>query len=286
MTELHILYTTLARVVAPPDDAGSRAPKGGGGRDRARDRGRSQGDRPGGGDSKHARALHARSGAGAGIPAGNGSDAAGAVRAAVDAMSASLCGLQATLPELWCAATGCHGRTVDGLPPPWVPAGRVASQSGGARDAAAVAVLLTAQHQLACGRMPLGLLTLGVQRRGATAYVASLVCPASPVAVDTLSFPQHAWRQFLSSMRWKVCCRVSGMWWLAGMWRKRTCWHSRSAAALCSTRRRCSAMPAWLSLMHSRCNRCEIFPVTPPVYDSSGFSRRPAQPAAAGWKRR
>jgi len=123
VTEPDILYTTLARVVAPPGDAGSRAPKGGS----SRGRGQGQGDGAGGSDSKRARALRARGGAGASAPAGNGSDAAVAVRAAVDAMSASLCGLQATLPELWCAATGCHGRTVDGLPPPWVPAGRVAS---------------------------------------------------------------------------------------------------------------------------------------------------------------
>ncbi len=104
MTEPDILYTTLARVVAPLSDAGSGAPKSGSGRDQGR--GRGQGDGAGGGDSKRKRALRARGGAGAGAPAGNGSDAAAAVRAAVDAMSASLCGLQATLPELWCAAIG------------------------------------------------------------------------------------------------------------------------------------------------------------------------------------
>ena len=47
------------------------------------------------------------------------------------------------------------------------------------------------------------------------------------------------------------------------MWKKRTCWRLRSAGALCSTLRRCSAMAAWLSLVHSMSSWCEGLPDMP-----------------------
>ena len=90
MTEPAILYTTLARIVLPPAGAGSGALRAQGAQADPRDAGQGKGGA--GGGSMAARALRA---------GGAGEPQAAALRSAVDAMSAALCGLQARLSELW-----------------------------------------------------------------------------------------------------------------------------------------------------------------------------------------
>ena len=94
MTEPAILYTTLARIVLPPAGAASGAPRPQGAQADPRDAGQGKGGAGGGagGGSMAARALRA---------GGAGEPQAAALRGAVDAMSAALCGLQARLSELW-----------------------------------------------------------------------------------------------------------------------------------------------------------------------------------------
>ncbi|KAK9845374.1 hypothetical protein WJX81_004792 [Elliptochloris bilobata] len=87
-----ILYTTLARIVLSPADTKSGTAQTGasqGSGDPGQGQGGAEGKAAG---SKGARSLRA---------GGVGEPAAAALRAAVDAMSAALCGLQATLSELW-----------------------------------------------------------------------------------------------------------------------------------------------------------------------------------------
>ena len=85
VTEPDILYTTLARIVLPPAGTESGAAQPGA---QAADQGHRQTE-----GSIRARALRAGGGSGS---------ADEALRAAVDAMSGALCGLQVTLSELWC----------------------------------------------------------------------------------------------------------------------------------------------------------------------------------------
>lgn len=94
VTEPAILYTTIARIVLPPAGGASGTPRPQGAQADPRDAGQGKAGAGGGagGGSVAARAL---------LAGGAGEPQAAALRGAVDAMSAALCGLQARLSELW-----------------------------------------------------------------------------------------------------------------------------------------------------------------------------------------